>query len=126
MLVERVQRTTPDERIARGASNMDLLVDRLGQLAYSRVTATATVEGSQRDAAASFLSALNRLVLLVRDTRNEYWVHPIDLGDLYGLTITADDSGDQFFTAARGQGVMPRHPRNIACQAAICWATGKA
>jgi hypothetical protein len=24
------------------------------------------------------------------------------------------------------EGVMPRHPRNLACQAAIDWATGKA
>ena len=62
---------------------------------------SASAEQGHRDAVASFLRALNRLILHVRDTQAEYWIHTLDLADLYGLAITADGAGDRLFTAAR-------------------------
>ncbi len=46
LTVERVAREYPDERIAEPGTDMDLLVDRAGQLAYSRVTGEASLSMS--------------------------------------------------------------------------------
>src|SRR5215217_2635201 len=47
---ERVQRATPDERVAAPGSTVDLAEDREGQLAYSRVRAEAILDTNDRSA----------------------------------------------------------------------------
>ncbi len=103
--VERVPRETPDERITGPGTNADLLVDRAGQLAYSRVTGSATIEGDGRSALNSFLGALNVLILHVRDVFGEYWIRTLESADLYQIHVQSPDAGASHFQFGRGQGI---------------------
>ncbi len=101
--VERVPREHPDERIAGPGTNMDLLVDRSGQLAYSRVTGQAALDAASPPPLYSFLDALNLLILHVRDVFGEYWIRTLEPADLHQVTINSPSEGVAHFYAGRGQ-----------------------
>lgn len=102
--VERVQRATPDERLAGPGTTADMVVDREGQLAYSRVAGEAQFGGSGDEAALGFLGALNFLVAHARDVLGHYWIRTLELSDLYGMRIQIDNHIVQNLTAGRGGG----------------------
>lgn len=127
--IERVPREHPDERIVGLGTNVDLLVDRAGQLAYSRVTGSATFEGDGRSALNSFLGALNTLIRHVRDVFGEYWIRTLGPADLYQVHIQSPDAGTSQFALGQGQGttlpvVGRTEERDEWFQAAL--ASGKA
>src|SRR5207249_330748 len=103
--VERVPREHPDERIAGPGTNADLLVDRGGQLSYSRVTGRATLDSDGRAALNSFLGALNVLILHVRDVFGAYWIRSLESADLYQVHVLSPDAGASQFVFGRGQGI---------------------
>lgn len=103
--IERVQREHPDERIAESGTNVDLLVDRIGQLAYSRVTGSASLEEDGRSVLGSFLGALNALIRHVRDVFGEYWIRTLEPADLYQIHILSPEAGASHFVFGRGQGI---------------------
>ncbi len=105
--VERVPREYPDERIAGPGTDMDLLVDRGGQLAYSRVTGEASLDANSRPPLHSFLDALNLLIRHVRDVFGEYWIRTLEPADLYQMSINSPDAGVSHFYTGRGQGITP-------------------
>lgn len=100
---ERVQRENPDERIAvKGTQNIDLQVDRSGQLAYSRVTAETSLNSADESVLQLFLGALNFFISHARDVLGEYWIRPLRAAELYLPTVIIDGVGSTYFTPALG------------------------
>lgn len=103
LFLERVQRKAPDERIATvGTNNVDLRVDREGQLSYSRVVGHAEAELDKDEAFRSFLDALNVLIAHVRDVFSEFWIRTVALEDLYQPFVEVGDSVTAIYTVGRG------------------------
>src|SRR4051794_24641270 len=103
-MVERVQRTHPDERIV-SQSSADLERDRIGFLAYSKVTATASMTGDVLDVIDSFLGALNLFIAHVRDILNVYWIRSLEREDLFQLTIEIDGRTLATWSTERAGGI---------------------
>jgi hypothetical protein len=85
---------------------VDLAVDRHGQLAFSRATGTALIDGAvtEPELLHSFLEALNSLIELTRDILSEYWIRTIAIKDCYYLKVEVDGAFVAQAHAGRGQG----------------------
>ena|SRR5947209_660755 len=106
LTIERVEREHPDERLVGPETrNADLAVDRHGQLAFSRATGTAYIDGAATEAELvhSFLEVLNALIELTRDILSEYWIRTVAIKDIYYLRVEVDGAFVEHAHAARGQ-----------------------
>ena len=107
IVVQRIPREPPDERIAGPGTNADLLIDRLGQMSYSRVTGSTMLDGTARDALSLFLVALNSLIQQVRDLFGDYWIRTLDAADLYQVQIRTSEESTAINSFGRRQGLTP-------------------
>jgi hypothetical protein len=102
---DRIQRSVPDERVAGPGTTADLEHDRHGQLAFSKVTGDAELEAGS-EPVRSFLGALNLFITIFRDVLSEFWLRPLDIKDLYQLTVQVDGQGATRWSSGRAGGLM--------------------
>jgi hypothetical protein len=106
LTIERVEREHPDERlVGSGTRNADLAVDRHGQLAFSKATGTAHIDGAATEAELvhSFLEVLNSLIEVTRDILSEYWIRTVAIQDIYYLRVEVDGAFVAHAHAGHGQ-----------------------